>query len=179
MRPCCTVIFALVILPQSIVAQTPEDVVQEYLESVKKDGFSGTVGLMHPEELQKFRQAMGPIVEGGLASRSEAKLFAEFSDPVDPKRMRPLSDFEFMTAYMRWIEAVRPNIAKGMATKVKTLGHVSEGDVKHVVVRVGLRAGDADIEKVTVFSVKEWKGKYRMLLSAEMKGMAEPPRKNR
>src|SRR5688572_29968085 len=48
----------------TVSSQTPEQVVTAYFEKLKSGGINTVAGLMHPEELRKFREMLTPVVEG-------------------------------------------------------------------------------------------------------------------
>lgn len=164
----------------SLPAQTPEQIVTSYFEKLKTGGINTVAELMHPNELRKFRDMLTPIVEGGLASEEQETLFQKFADPKNPTKMRPLDDSQFMNAFMEWMVSLQPGVTAALKdATVEALGHVREDDIQHVVVRMKMKTRGIEIEKMTVLSVSEYQGVPKLMLTGEIKGMAEALKRNR
>jgi hypothetical protein len=170
----------LILVSGPLCAQTPEQVVTSYFEKMKTGGINTVAGLMHPDELRKFREMLTPVIEGGLNSEGQKALFQKFADPKDATKMRVLDDGQFMNLFMEWVESVQPGVTAALkGATVEALGHVSENDVKHVVVRMKVKSGEIEIEKMSVLSVKDDQGVPKLILTGEMKGMAEALKRKR
>ena len=169
-----SIFFAILFTFQSFAfAATPEDVIQEYFQKVKTDGFASVADLIHPAELKKMQEMMLPVIIDGLES-DQAAAFKSFADPKDPKKVAKFTDLEFMKKVLSWISGLQPMLSEIMKTaKVETLGHVVEGDLQHVVVRTKMKANGVEMEELSVMTIKDFEGKPMMTLSGEMKGMAE------
>lgn len=161
-------------------AETPEQAASSYFEKMKTGGLGSVAGLMHPDELAKFRSMLTPVVEGALASERDRKTFEKFADPKEPGKMRAFDDLQFMTAFMEWVSALQPGLADVMkGATIDTLGHVKEKDLSHVVVRMRMKKDIIEIEKLSVLSFKDYKGTPMMMLTGEMTGMAEALKRQR
>lgn len=172
-------LFVLAFFTAHLPGETPEDVVTRYFAKLKDGGLNTVASLMHPEELQKFQEMLTPIIESALAS-NESKIFQMFADSKEPSRIRKLSGAEFMNLFMEWIESVKPGVNTIMKdAKVEALGHVREGDIRHVVVKMRMKSEGIEIEKISVVSVKDFHGVPKMILTGEMKGMAEALKRRR
>lgn len=163
------------IISQPCIAQdTPEAVVDTYFERVASGGINQIGSLMHPDELSKFRSMMAPIVSQALSSPGEAEAFAIFADSSNAQQMKSFSSVAFMNTFMEWIVRMQPGFTEVFKNAtVETLGHVIEGEKKHVVVRMTMSVEGIEIEKMTVLSIKDFNGQPRMMLTGEMKGVAE------
>lgn len=162
--------------PLSLGAQTPEEAVSQGFDIIKKEGFAKIAVLMHPDELAKFRAMLGPVVEASLAAEGSknAAVFKVFADPADAKRMAEFTDVAFMETFLDWVQTLQPGMKELMqGATVVTLGHVPEGDTKHVVVRMTMKSMGMEVEKLSVMSVRDYKGKPMLTLMGEMKGIAE------
>ncbi len=180
MRLYTLLLIGLVLSAVQPQAETPEEVAANYFAQLKLGGANKVAALMHPDELRKFREMLTPIVESGLASEKERTLFRKFSDPKDASKMKPLNDSEFMNTFMEWVEVVQPGFTATLkSATIETLGHVREKDISHVVVRMKIHADGVDVEKMGVVSVKDYQGKPKMILTGEMKGMAEALKRRR
>src|SRR5262245_50174584 len=114
---------------------SPEQAVARYYERVKAEGLEHVADLMHPDELKKFREMLEPVIQASLEKPEQT--FAIYADPADAKRVRPLDDTQFMNTFMQWTVKNVPALADGMkGMTFEPLGHVLEGEAKHVVVRV-------------------------------------------
>jgi hypothetical protein len=163
----------LLLCSNQLFADSPEYIVSAYFQKVKKDGFTSISELMHPDELRKMHEMMLPIIAESLMSE-DAPTFKGFADKSDPKTVAKMTDAEFMNRFMTWVSDLQPALRQIISgATIETLGHVVEGDLKHVVVRMKMNSNGIDIEKMSVMTVKDFEGKPRMTLSGEMKGVAE------
>jgi hypothetical protein len=161
-------------------AKTPEEVIRSYVEQVKVGGLGSVAGLMHPDELAKFRAMMRPFIDDALKEEEGRAVFGPFAEVSDKTKQRQLSPEEFMSTFMRWIEAVQPQISQVLkASTFEVLGHVKEGEVSHVVVRMRAKIQGMEIEQMSIMSTKEDQGTAKMMLSGEIKQMAEALRARR
>jgi hypothetical protein len=180
MRSYIVSLVTLVVTGLPLLVETPEQVVTAYFEKMKSGGLNTVAVLMHPDELQKFRLMLTPIIEGGLASPQGKQAFQKFADANDPSKLRPLNDSEFMNLFMEWVQNINPGMTAALKdATVEALGHVREKDMKHVVVRMKLKSEGIEIEKMSVISVKDHQGVPKMLLTGEMKGIAEALKRRR
>jgi hypothetical protein len=164
----------------SLPAQTPEQVATNYFEKMKAGEMNTVSSLMHPDELRKFHQMLTPVIERGLASDRDNRLFQPFADPQDPTKMRAVDDSQFMSLFMEAVESVQPGInAILKSARVEALGHIRENDVIHVVVRMKLQSQGIEIERMSVLSLKDHQGVPKVMLSGEMKGVAEALKRRR
>jgi len=153
---------------------TPEEVVSRYFEQLASEGIGQVGSLMHPDELRKFRDMMVPIVDQALKTPDQAALFAAFADSSNGQEVRRFTDEGFMNTFMEWVAMMQPGFTDILKNAtIETLGHVEEGDVQHVVVRMTMNVEGLEIEKMSVLSVKDFNGQPRMLLTGEMKGIAD------
>lgn len=170
----------LVVIGCSLRAQSPEDAVRLYVDTVKAQGMGSVAALMHPDELAKFQGMMAPVIEMALGEQQGRAVFGRFSDPADETKLRPLNPPEFLSAFLQCIEALQPQLTQIMkVSTVDILGHVKEGDVCHVVTRFRTKYQGMEIEKLSVMSTKDHQGTAKMILSGEIKQMAEVLRARR
>lgn len=160
-------------------AQTPEDTIRSYIEQVKTGGLGSVAPHMHPDELVKFREMMAPVIDLALEEKEGRAVFGRFSEPSDETKQKKLSPQEFMATFMQCLDAIMPLIAEALKNaSADILGHVKEGDVSHVVLRFKSKLNGIEVEKMTVMSTKDYKGAAKMMLSGEIKQMAEAIRAN-
>jgi hypothetical protein len=155
------------------IGSSPEEVITAYFQKVKAEGFVSIAELMHPHELRKFQDMLLPIVTQSLATE-EVPTFKLFASGTDPKKPAKMTDAEFMNRFMTWVSESNPALRQIISgASIETLGHVVEGDFKHVVVRMKMSANGIDIDKLSVMTVKDFEGKTLMTLSGEMRGVAD------
>ena len=172
------IFLAFLLSAVGLLGETPEQVVEKYFAKVKTEGFAAIADLIHPAEVSKFKGMMAPVVADVLKS-PEAESFGAFASHSDPTLMAEMSDAHFLNLFMTWASNAMPGLRQMMAdATVKPLGHVAEGDLRHVVVRLKAQKGEIEIEKLSVMSVKESEGQWMMTLSMEMMGVAEALRKH-
>ena len=68
---------------------------------------------------------------------------------ADPKMPAKMTDAEFMNRFMTWVSESNPALRQIISdASIETLGHVVEGDFKHVVVRMKVSANGIDIDQL-------------------------------
>ncbi len=165
--------FAICLLATRLFALTPEQAALVYLDAVKAGGLDAIAPLMHPGELEKFRAMLTPVVEAALLDAEQSEVFAVYADETDPGKIKPMSDVEFMRVFLQWLTTLNPMIGDILkAASGEVLGHVTEGKISHVVVRMKTNSLGAEIEQMTVISFKDHDGRPMLMLSGEIKNMA-------
>lgn len=130
--------------------------------------------MMHPEELRRFQEMMGPLVDVAFTDAEGRELFALFADSADPSKTRQLGAQEFMATFFTWFEKIQPLVVEALAnSSFEPIGHVKEGEVAHVVTRSRMKIQEIEIEEMTVISTKDYQGEAMLMLSGEIKQMAE------
>jgi len=168
------VCLALLFLSLPRLSATPEAAVRAYVAAVKTGGLGSVARLMHPEELAKFQEMMKPVIELALTESEGREVFGRFSDSADETKLRALNSEAFMTTFLESIEALQPEISELLkSAEIEVLGHVKEGVVSHVVTRLRVRARGATLEQMTVMSTRDHEGTERLMLSGEIRQLAE------
>ena len=169
----------LLVLIINCYAQTPEEAVRNYAEHVRTEGLAGMARLMHPDELVKFQSFMGPVIDVALSIPETQAQFAAYADPADPAQQRSFTPEEFMTLFFTWFEKLQPMIGEVLKNSTyEVLGHVREGEASHVVTRTRMHVQGLEIEKMTVISTREYQGRAMLMLSGEVKQLAETLKKS-
>lgn len=158
-------IAAIFLASARLSAANAEEFVASSFKTIQQQGILALVGLVHPDELKSFRKKAMPMIAEDFAA--ETHFFKGFADPADSKKIRNLSDIEFMRLFLESVESLSGNkFADSLkGTTIQVIGHVTEGDVQHVVVRVTSRAAKDESDQVSVASVKEFNGEPKLLLS--------------
>lgn len=171
--------------PSRAVLTGPEAAVAAYFTAFKSGDLAAVAMLIHPEELSTFRATMLPLIRKGIDSVNEE------SDEEDRMAVRLFmrgdsmetigseSPAEFFARFLNWVMALNPAMADAMRTaNVRTLGEVQEGDLSHVVYRVQIKAQDGSVDQVSVMTAKHYEEEWKLLLTAEVEGMADMLRMN-
>lgn len=169
---------AMVAAQQPAAPKTPEEVVTRYFERIKADGIDTVANMMHPDELKKFKEMLAPVIQDSFEAGDHT--FDLFADAHDASKMGALDDVAFMDTFMTWVTRAVPNLTAAMkGASMQAIGHVVEGDVKHIVVRSKMKVEDMEVEKMSVISVKDHEGTPMMLLTGEIKGVAQQLKRRR
>ncbi len=162
-------------LPAAALARSPEETLVAYVDAVQKEGLTAAVRFMHPDDLAEFRKDLEPELERRVKSGRTHQKFAMFADPYHPKQLRPFKDDEdFVAIFIKWMST---SGVAGVSTfehaKVKPLGYVTEGDLRHVVARFTYEAGDHKSERVSVTTMKMDGGQPMLTLLPELQQVAD------
>jgi hypothetical protein len=172
-------------------ARSPEDTLVAFVAAVKKEGLTASVRFIHSAELAAFRAEFEPEVVKRIKSSQTRERFVMFTDPYNPKQIRPFKDdAEFVAVFIKWLAT------SGMAgittfedTTVTPLGTISEGELRHVVARFSQTPPKADGAAATpapspdgavaVTTMKMEAGQPMLLLLPELRNFANMVRANR
>lgn len=161
-------------------AKTPEETIRTYVDEIKVGGLGRIAGLMHPDELEKFRGMLRPFIDKALKEDEGRAEFGQFAEASDKTKQKQLSPEGFMSLFLTWFEGVQPQLSEVLkASTFEVIGHVKEGEVSHVVVRMRAKVEGVEIEQLSVMSTKDHQGTAKMMLSGEIKQMAEMLRSQR
>ncbi len=137
---------------------------------------------VHPDALIEFRESMAPVVDAmvGLleADTTELASLQAMYPGIDDllKRAQGAPPDQFFGASMNLIFSLVPGSEEMFASlDSDVIGGLPENDsLVHVVTRSKLQAGPMTIEdQMDVITCKVYDGGYKILLSAEFKGLAE------
>jgi hypothetical protein len=165
---CLLVLACLTSLPAP-AATTPEATVREYMTAVKERGFSAVAEYLHPQQRDRFREMMIPVVRA-----AHDKGDRQFIDLIAGKE-KTLKDVEAMTSTQftnAFMVAVGDLIGKIDFKSLDVLGHVTEGDVIHVVTRIGVEVQGIESRKMQVVSCKSDGKDYKLMLTGEIENLA-------
>ena len=171
---CCAIVVILSVALGSAqpALMTPEEVVTRYFERVKEQGLGSVADMMHPDELKRFRKMTEPVVLESLSEKDDT--FEIYADAQDPTKIRAMDDVGFMNTFMSWASLEVPGLAGALRNaNMQALGHVVEGEVRHVVVRSKVKVQDVEVEKMSVMSVKDHDGKPMLMLTGDVQGLAQ------
>ena len=156
----------------SVQAQTATDTVSSYFGALQNGDFTETASYFDPAALKSFREAMGFMSE--LPADAKTQFFSMFfGEGATEEAIADLSDSAFFAKFFGAVMAQAQAAGGINFDNMEVLGQVMEGtDVAHVVTRNKVSVGEIEMESMEVVSVKQTSGAWRLLLSAEMKGLA-------
>lgn len=171
MRTVFVIFLTTLCLP--VFANTPEEVVTEYIESVTSDDFGKAGRLFHPIAVMDFRRDIEPLIEKAVRGRSGRQMFGGFIDPYNPKTLKSMTDEEFMRAFARWMKTWREEtLAMLTKTEFTVLGHVPDGDNNHVIIRLNADYNGTPWETVIIRTTRDHEGKQLLIIPTEVANAA-------
>lgn len=150
---------------------SPEQVAQAYLAAVKSDGMAGATTLMHPEELERFRASLAPVlaIEPGVGVEIRKSLFGP---EITAEGLQRMSAEDFMKGFMGFADQ-QMKATNTEVVSMEIVGSVPEGDVMHLVTRNRVTASGMTLTAMEVVSLKRYGKTWRLMLSGKIDGMAE------
>lgn len=178
---CCLLLSAACLLATVARGRSPEETLEEYVAAVQQQGMSAIAKFADPTELASFRASMEPAILARLKDKRTRQQFASFVDPYDRNKIRPFrDDADFTAVFINWMSTSggmrMPNFQD---TTVKPLGHVDEGDLRHVVARLIFKNGDKTAEQVMVTTMVMREGQPMLQLPPELRQIAESIRQTK
>lgn len=168
-------LLASTLLPAVACARSPEETLVAYVRAVQQRGLPAAVEFIHPDELASFRADLEDEIARRVKSSRTRQRFAIFADPYNPKQLRPFKDdADFVAVFIKWMST---SGVAGVVTfdkaEVRPLGHVAEGDLRHVVARFVFNAGEEnERETVTVTTMKMSGAQPMLMLLPELRQVA-------
>jgi len=150
--------------------------VGDYVAATKNEGSTSVARFIHPDELARFRAGVEPGIRLGLADKRMRAAFLSFADPHNPHSLRAFaSDAEFLAVFIAWISRQNtqaPQLFKD--AEVTTIGHVDEGEMCHVVIRIRIARGKPEEDQTTIISTKLFHGEPMLMLTPDLERMMLP-----
>lgn len=170
----------LIITAPLVRAATPEDVTREYFALIKTQGMASIARLTHPDELVKFQNMLQPFIDEALTDLEGQAVFKNFAEPSDPGKPKTMSPRLFMEEFLGWAESTIPHLKQALnSSSMTVIGHVMESDVAHVVTRTKVEVNGLVVEQMGVVSTKDHNGIPMMMLSGEIRNLAQVLRASR
>ncbi|GAB2524018.1 hypothetical protein [Lysobacter humi (ex Lee et al. 2017)] len=154
-----------------LAAESPEDVERQYVEAVRSKGLTAVPEFIHPDELERFREMLLPVLGDDLPVGKNLRA-AFFGPSATAESVRTLDGPEFMRGFMGFVAGQMKTMDLTIG-KPEILGSVKEGEVVHLVTRNTAGAGALQLTQLEVVSLKPYKGSWRLLLSGKLDGMAQ------
>lgn len=152
-------------------AETPEHVERQYVNAIRSQGMTAVPDYMHPDELTRFQEMLGPALSGDSPAAENLRT-AFFGANATAVSVHSMSPDEFMRGFMAFAQSQMKamNVSVGQS---EILGSVKEGEVVHLVTRNTTGVGELQLTQLEVVSLKPYQGSWRLLLSGKLEGMAQ------
>jgi hypothetical protein len=157
--------FASPVLP---AASSPELVVQQYMAALRDEGMPAISRFIHPDDLKRFKDMLMPMVRRDATQKSEV-IHGLFGAEATLASVEAMSSIDFMNSFMR---VAGEQLKDAKFGDVEVLGTVRETYTVHVVARTGTSIKGVNVKSMEVISVKRAGADWKLLLSAELEGMA-------
>jgi len=154
-------------LPHAAAAQdTPEQVAERYLSTMKARDWAANAALVHPAELDSLKAA---FVDVARSDSSTAGLRALFNVSA-ARELEALSPVQVYERFVGSTVGQQAEMTRFLSTAVfKVLGHVAEGDSVYVVYRVSATAATGPMTQVTVMSLRRSGTGWKTRLTDELR----------
>jgi len=161
-------------------AAGPEHLVYDYFNAFKEGDMEMVSAIMHIDELSKFKDMMLPIIKKGINATDEdseqedimaVKLFTQDASIETISEEGPR---EFFARFMNWIMILNPAMKDSLTgSKIKTIGHLPEDDLSHVVYRISFDVMGSSMSQMSVMSMKKQEGEWKLMLTGEIEGLSQ------
>jgi len=160
-------------LPRAARAQeTPEQVAERYLATMKARDWATNAAMVHPAELDSIKAAFLDVAHSDTSTAGLRALFQVGS-------AAELQALPAAQVYARFVGATvgsQQEMQQFLASAAfKVLGHVDEGDSTYVVYRVSGTGASGAVSQVTVMSLRRdgatWKTRLTDELRATIAGL--------
>ena len=153
-------------------AVAPEKMVSKYYESVVINDMESITVNMHPDELIKFKNMMQPVFLS-LMKESDRLAPLTFTRGESIEKIELDTPEQFFTRFMGFYTTIQPGIKDVVQNStIETLGHVKEGDLAHVVLRMTSSLKKSEVVRLLVFSLKKDRDEWKTMLTGEVKDFA-------
>jgi hypothetical protein len=155
---------------------TPEAAAAAVITATTRLDWDAYAALMDADSLQRFRNAMAPLLEATASKPAEqqAAVLALFDGAKDVRTALKWGPREFFARFMKGVTAQGPLHDTFTATKTKVLGTVLEQpDQAHVVIRATRTAGPAKLEKMDVLTFRNTKEGWKAQVPTELQSLGE------
>jgi hypothetical protein len=162
-------------LPVAAAAQqqTPEQVAERFLQTLKAQDWAGNAALMDAAELDSMKAA---FLDVAASDTSTAGLRAVFG-VASGAELRALAPVMVYQRFAANVIGQREGMAQFLASAAfRVMGHVQEGDTAYVVYRVNAAppagaAGAPALSQVSVITERRSGGVWKVRLNDEIQGM--------
>jgi len=158
----------MIAMPLAAAAQeTPEQVAERYLSTMKARNWAANAALVHPEELDSIKAAFVDVARSDTSTAGLRALF-NVSTARELEALSPVQVYERFVASTVGQQAEMTQFLASATFKV--LGHVAEGDSVYVVYRVSATGAGGPMTQVTVMSLRRSGAGWKTRLTDELRG---------
>ena len=167
-RAFLAVALMMIAMPLAAAAQeTPEQVAERYLSTMKARNWAANAALVHPEELDSIKAAFVDVARSDTSTAGLRALF-NVSTARELEALSPVQVYERFVASTVGQQAEMTQFLASATFKV--LGHVAEGDSVYVVYRVSATGAGGPMTQVTVMSLRRSGAGWKTRLTDELRG---------
>lgn len=154
-------------LPRVIAAQqTPEQVAERYLATMKARDWAGNAAMVHPAELDSIKAAFMDVARSDTSTAGLRAIFNVGS----ANELQALSPAEIYARFVGATVGQQQEMTTFLQSAVfKVLGHVEEADSVYVVYRVTATAQGGPMSQVTVMSLRRDGSGWKTRLTDELR----------
>lgn len=170
-------------LAQEPIPESPEEITRLAADYVAASDWAGFSRLMAPGSLDQFRESMLPVMEGMKEIMARAIENGEEVNPEVPEVMATITEIpadSFFAVSFAIIFSILPEMSEAMTSlQSEVIGSVYENDsLVHVVTRSSTTVQGITMDNaMDVVSLRKTEQGWRLLLSAEIRGMAQVMRR--
>ncbi len=162
-------VLAMAMLSPAVQAESAAETAAAYFDALRQRDYARAAAYFDPVALQEFRDTTSFVSELPPAMQREF-LVTFFGATATAEKVEALSNAERFAAFLRVVMESAPGV---VFQGVTVIGEVPEGeDMRHVVTRSRLSANGVELDAVEVISFRRADGKWRVLMSGKMKGLA-------
>ena len=154
-------------LPRMIAAQqTPEQVAERYLATMKARDWAGNAAMVHPAELDSLKAGFMDVARSDTSTAGLRAIFNVGS----ANELQALSPAEVYARFVGATVGEQEDMRTFLQSAVfKVLGHVEEADSVYVVYRVSAAAQGGPMSQVTVMSLRRDGSGWKTRLTDELR----------
>ena len=168
---------ALILLsPLARAVPSQEEITLKQIYATKVANWDEFTACMHPKALARFKELMMPVAEQATAANTPdaKKILERVFGNQDLAKLKAAPPPEFFSNFMANWAAKNPGFVEAMkGASVQVIGHLDEGEGQsHVVYRLKMEAGGAEIVKLEIASMEKDGNEWRSKLSGELENLA-------
>lgn len=161
------------IFPMAASAKYASQVAASYYNALKVSDYKAAASFYDRGALKEFRQMMSFIDD--LPPKTSASVYQQlFGAKATKASVGQMNNVDYFAAFLEAIMTRAQAQSPISFDNLQIIGEVNEGASKvHVVTRNKVSAGQLKVEAMEVISLKKNGKRWRILMSGQIKGMAE------
>ena len=163
---------ALLLSSGLVYGATAPETAAAFYKQLQEGNFEAAAAFFDSPALTEFRQSLSIIDEAPPAAQQQFRE-AFFGAGATAESIAKMSDKQFFASFLRSAITQAEALGRVNFDDLEILGEVMEGpDVAHVVTRNQVTVGDVEVEGMEVVSCKKRGDEWKLLVSTQMKGLA-------